>query len=63
MGLKELIFGKQIKQAHAAQYRNSAQGWLPVLDVQNGVVITKDNRYVKILELMPVNFYLKSAIE
>ena len=36
MGLKELIFGKQIKQAHAAQYRNSTQGWLPVLDVQNG---------------------------
>lgn len=63
MGLKELVFGKQIKQAHAAQYRNSTQGWLPVLDVQNGVVITKDGRYVKILEVMPVNFYLKSAIE
>ena len=63
MGLKELIFGKQIKQAHAAQYRNSTQGWLPVLDVQNGVVVTKDGRYVKILEVMPVNFYLKSAIE
>ena len=27
MGLKELVFGKQIKQAHAAQYRNSTQGW------------------------------------
>ena len=63
MGLKELIFGKQIKQAHAAQYRNSTQGWLPELDVQNGVIITKDGRYVKILEIMPVNFYLKSAIE
>ena len=63
MGLKELIFGKQIKQAHVVQYRNSTQGWLPVLDVQNGVVITKDGRYVKILEIMPVNFYLKSAIE
>jgi len=47
MGLKELIFGKQIKQAHAAQYRNSTQGWLPVLDVKNGVVVTKDGRYVK----------------
>ena len=32
MGLKELIFGKQIKQAHAAQYRNSTQCWLPVLE-------------------------------
>lgn len=63
MGLKELIFGKQIKQAHAAQYRNSTQGWLPVLDVQNGIVVTKDGRYIKILEVMPVNFYLKSAIE
>ena len=25
MGLKELIFGKQIKQAHAAQYYNSTR--------------------------------------
>lgn len=63
MGLKELIFGKQIKQAHAAQYRNSTQGWLPILDIQDGVVAMKDGRVVKILEIMPVNFYLKSAIE
>ena len=34
-----------------------------MLDVQNGVIVTKDGRYVKILEIMPVNFYLKSAIE
>lgn len=63
MGLKELLFGKQIRRIAAAQYQNSTQKWLPILDVQHGIILTKDGRYVKILEVMPVNFYLKSPIE
>lgn len=63
MGLKELLFGKQLRRIAAAQYQNSTQKWLPILDVQHGIILTKDGRYVKILEVMPVNFYLKSPIE
>lgn len=36
------------------------QAWLPVKNIIGGVVITKDNRFIKILEVLPVNFYLKS---
>ena len=34
----------------------STQDILPVKDILNGVVITKDGRYVKLLEFKPVNF-------
>ena len=41
-------------------YRDSIQAWLPIKNIIGGVVITKDGRFVKILELLPVNIYLKS---
>ena len=33
----------------------------PHQNIIGGVVITKDNRFVKILEVLPVNIYLKSV--
>ena len=39
------------------------QEWLPIKNIIGGVVITKDNRFVKIMEVLPVNIYLKSAID
>ena len=63
MNLKQLIFGGGVTRAKATEYPHSTQKWIPVLDIRNGVVITKDGRYVKILEVMPVNFHLKSLIE
>jgi len=63
MNLKQLIFGKTAPQAKTAQYPHSTQKWLPVLDIRDGIIITKDSRYIKILEVMPVNFHLKSLIE
>ena len=44
-------------------YENSTQEWLPVEAVSNGIVILKDGRYIKIVEVLPVNFYLKSETE
>lgn len=62
MDLKELIFGGGVKSAHEdAAYRDSIQAWLPIRNIVGGVVITKDERFVKILEVLPVNIYLKSA--
>ena len=62
VSLKELIFGGGVKSAHEdAAYRDSIQAWLPIRNIVGGVVITKDGRFVKILEVLPVNVYLKSA--
>lgn len=61
MNLKEMIFGGSAKAGGGGAYRDSIQAWLPVKNIIGGVVITKDNRFVKILEVLPVNIYLKSA--
>lgn len=61
MSIKELIFGGAVKNAGTnGAYRDSIQAWLPIKNIIGGVVITKDNRFVKILEVLPVNIYLKS---
>ena len=61
MNLKELIFGGGVKTtAGGGAYRDSIQAWLPIKNIIRGVVITKDNRFIKILEVLPVNIYLKS---
>ncbi len=44
-------------------YENSTQKWLPVDNIRNGIVILKDGRYIKVVEVIPVNFYLKSEVE
>ena len=61
MSMKDAIFGTSAPTSHGgATYRDSIQAWLPVKNIIGGVVITKDNRFIKILEVLPVNFYLKS---
>ena len=61
MNLKDLIFGGGVKSGgDGGAYRDSIQAWLPIKNIIGGVVITKDGRFVKILELLPVNIYLKS---
>ncbi len=37
--------------------------FLPIEDIRNGIIITKDHRYVKIIEVSPINFLLRSARE
>ncbi len=63
MKLKELIFGRTTPTVKVSQYHGSTQEWLPVADIQKGVVITKDGRFVKFVEVLPVNFYLLSPLE
>ena len=41
----------------------SAQSFLPVRDIRNGMVETTDGRYLKILEIEPINFALRSSEE
>lgn len=44
-------------------YENSTQSWLPIDNIRNGIIILKDGRYIKVVEVLPVNFYLKSEVE
>lgn len=62
MNMKELIFGSAKGGAEGGgAYRDSIQAWLPIQNIAGGVVVTKDRRFIKILEVLPVNIYLKSS--
>lgn len=65
MGLKEAIFGGTIKGAdgYDSAYDGSVQRWIPVRDIIRGTVVTKDGRYIRVLEVLPVNFYTLSDSE
>lgn len=39
------------------------QDFLPVRDIRNGIIETTDDRYVKIIEILPINFLLRSSEE
>ena len=39
------------------------QPFLPVKEIRNGIVETTDGRYIKILEIEPINFMLRSSEE
>ena len=61
MNLKELIVGGSDKSASGGgAYRDSIQAWQHNKNIISGIVITRDNRFIKILEVLPVNIYLKS---
>lgn len=42
---------------------NPVAAYLPIKKIANGIIYTKDNRYVKIIEVIPINFLLRSARE
>ena len=56
-----MSFGK--KKVSENTYENSTQRWLPIDNIRNGIILMKDKRCIKIVEVMPVNFYLKSEVE
>ena len=37
--------------------------YLPIEKVENGIIYTKDHRFVKVVEVVPINFMLRSARE
>ena len=45
------------------EIKSFTQDFVPISDIRNGVVITKDNKYVKIVEIEPINFDLRSTEE
>ena len=64
--LKTLILGTPAGNATSEQnehYPDGTQSLVPIRDIKSGVVITDGGRYIKILEVLPTNFYLKSSLE
>ena len=37
--------------------------YLPIRQVKNGVILTTDHRYIKLIEILPINFLLRSSAE
>ena len=61
--MKNLFSKKDGEKSFGKYYESSTQKWLPIETVTGGLVLLKDGRYIKILEILPVNFYLKSDVE
>lgn len=51
------------RKTDSKYYGNSTQEWLSIENINNGIIELKDGRYVKVIEILPVNFYLKSEVE
>lgn len=45
------------------QYLNPVADYLPISKVANGIIYTKDHRFVKVVEIIPINFLLRSGNE
>ena len=42
---------------------NPLAEYIPIEKIANGIIYTKDRRYVKVVEIVPINFLLRSARE
>lgn len=51
------------KRIHRKEKLEFVQDYLPIRDLKNGIIETTDNRYIKILEIEPINFTLRSDEE
>ena len=63
ISLKERIFGSPKSSQANSRYPNGTQRFVPVSEIADGLIVTEDRRYIKILEVLPTNFYLKSDVE
>ena len=54
---------KKAGTKEAVEPMNPVASYLPIKKLENGIIYTKDRRYVKIIEVIPINFLLRSARE
>ena len=57
------VIGKEPAKKQESEYLNPTAAALPIQKIENGVIVTGDHRIVKIVEVLPVNFLLRSARE
>ncbi len=49
--------GAKRKDAEILEF---TQDFIPIKEIRNGIVETSDGRYIRILEIEPINFMLRS---
>ena len=54
---------QSVRATQENEYLNPVAEYLPIYKIENGIIYTKDYRYVKIVEVNPVNFMLRSSRE
>lgn len=54
---------KPTKSSKKNPDRQNTLDWLPFNNIRNGIVEMKEGRYIKILEIAPINFMLSSRTE
>ena len=52
-----------LQEEEAVQPLNALTDYIPIEKIEHGVIYTRDHRYVKVVEVVPVNFLLRSARE
>lgn len=52
-----------LSQEEAVKPLNPLAEYIPIEKIENGIIFTRDHRYVKVVEVIPVNFLLRSARE
>jgi len=45
------------------KYQNAVAEYLPIQKIEHGIIYTRDHRYIKVIEVIPINFLLRSARE
>ncbi len=51
------------KKQEPPVFLNPAAAYFPITKIENGIIYTKDHRYVKVVEVIPINFLLRSERE
>lgn len=54
---------KRRRSKPESPFLNPVAEYLPIEKIANGIIYTKDHRYIKIIEVIPINFLLRSARE
>ncbi len=54
---------KNRRRTMESAFLNPVAEYLPVEKIENGIIYTKDHRYIKVIEVSPINFLLRSARE
>ena len=50
------VVKKKTKKKVETAYINPCAEFLPIDKIENGIIYTKDHRYIKVIEVLPINF-------
>lgn len=47
----------------AKHEEGASQDYIPLKNIQDGMIITRDNRYLSVIEILPIQFYQKTNVQ